>query len=147
MKRILYKTKKDAKFAIYACYMAANPRLSKPEALFAKELKITFLIFERSRVSSQFQRLVCFINHTKDDLLSSIMLKLIESKIVRNTIHFSLKMMTIAGWPSKLLYYRLDTLESLMPSIALYTLKISLPSIASSYHNQLFCLVAFIALK
>jgi hypothetical protein len=77
--------------------MAANPWLSRPEALFVEELKIVFLTFEESRISDQSQWLVCFTNHTKDGLLGSIMLKLVESRIVRNAIYFSLKVMAIVS--------------------------------------------------
>jgi hypothetical protein len=147
VKRAPYRAKKGAEFAIYACYMAANPRLSEPGAFFAEELKIAFLTSEGSRVSGQSQQLVCPTNHTKDSLSGSVVLELAGSRVVRKAIHFSPKMVAIVGWPSELLYYKLDTLEPLMPPIALHALKISLPSAASSHHNQLFCLASFIALK
>jgi hypothetical protein len=147
MKRAPYKAKKGTKFAIYAYCMATNPWLSGPGALFGEELKIAFLISKESRVSGQSQQLVYSTNHTKDGLLGFIILGLIENRVVRNAIYFLLKVVAIASWPSRLLYYRLDTLESLVLPIALYTLKMSLLSAASSHHSQLFCLAAFIALK
>ena len=133
--------------------MAAKPMPSGPGAFLGEELKMALSISEGSRAGQSH----CLhpTNRSKDGLSDDIavvsaplpsVFPLVGKSIVRNTLHFSLKVVAMAG-PSGPSNCRFGTFVVLVPPAALHALKISLPSAHSSHWSQLSCLAALIVLK
>src|SRR6187551_4068605 len=134
--------------------MAAKPMPSGPGAFLGEELTIALSISEGSKISGQSHCLRP-TNRSKDGLSDDIavvsaplpsVFPLVGKSVVRNALHFSLKVVAMAG-PSEPSNCRFGTFVVLVPPVALYALKISLPSAHSSHWSQLSCLAALIVLK
>jgi len=113
---------------------------SGPRAFLGEELKIALSISEGSKISGQSHCLRP-TNRSKDGLSDNIavvsaplssMFPPIGKSVVRNALHFSLKVVAIAG-PSEPSNYRFSIFMVLVPPAALHALKISLPLAHSSH--------------